>query len=412
MTPRLPVTVLSGFLGAGKTTILNHLLANRAGRRLAVIVNDMSEVNIDAELIARGSVDLERTSAQLVEMTNGCICCTLRGDLLREVERLARAGRFDGLVIESTGIGEPMPVAATFSYRDADGRSLSDVARLDTMVTVVDAAAFLEDYAAADDLRARGLALDAEDDRTVVDLLIEQVEFADVLVVTKGDLVAPTAVARLEAILHHLNPRAEIVRAAHGRVDVTALLDTGRFDEVAAAAAPGWARELRGDHTPETEAYGIRSFVYRAERPFHPARFRDLLDREWPGVLRSKGFFWLATRMDWVGAWSQAGGACRTSAAGPWWAAVPEDAWPEDPAIRARLARLTERTWGDRGQELAVIGIGMDEPALRAMFDACLLTDREMALGPAGWAAFPDPFPPWSLDDDDDDADEDAGGPP
>jgi G3E family GTPase len=387
--------VLSGFLGAGKTTLLNHVLSNREGRRVAVIVNDMSEVNIDAQLVKMGGAQLDRTQEKLVEMQNGCICCTLREDLLVEVRRLAEEGRFDSLLIESTGIGEPMPVAATFSFRDEHGQSLADVARLDTMVTVVDAVNFLREYASMDDLRARNLALDETDTRTVVDLLVDQVEFANVLVVSKVDLVSDEDYGRLTGILRQLNPGASIVPAEQGRVAVSAILDTGAFDHAKAEQSAGWAKELAGIHTPETEEYGIASFVYRARRPFHPARLAAWLASEWPGVLRSKGFFWLASRMAEVGSWHQAGAVCRTQRAGFWWAAAPSRLWPTDPAEIARMRADFVGPFGDRRQELVLIGMGMDEATLRAGFDAALLTDAELAEGEAMWATYVDPFASW-----------------
>jgi G3E family GTPase len=393
---RLPVTVLSGFLGAGKTTMLNHVLANREGLRVAVIVNDMSEVNIDAALVAQGSLD--RVEERLVEMSNGCICCTLRDDLLIEVARLAGENRFDYLLIESTGISEPLPVAATFALEDLGVTALGEVARLDTMVTVVDATRFLADVQTDDELPDRSeLGADPADDRCISDLLIDQVEFADVVVVNKCDLVGADDLDRLDSLLATLNPVATRLRSVNGVVELGQVLDTGQFDLARAEQAPGWVQALNGELTPETDEYGITSMVYRARRPFHPVRFHETVIGELGEVLRAKGFVWIASRPDVAALYSQAGPTCRLDPAFTWWADTPRTEWPEDALELAEIESRWDQTWGDRGQELVLIGVELDEADLVAVLDSALLSSDELELGPEAWTSFDDPFPVWDF---------------
>ena len=356
----------------------------------------MGEVNIDADLL-REDGSLQQVDEKLIEMTNGCICCTLREDLLVEVARLADERRFDYLLIESTGVSEPLPVAETFTFEDEMGRSLSSVAQLDTMVTVVDAFNFPRLMDEAESLKSKSMEVGEEDERNIADLLIDQVEFSNVIVVTKTDLLDRSQIESLLATLRHLNPGAEVVIANHGKINPSAILGTSKFDMDEAANAPGWLAELRGEHVPETEEYGIGSFVYRARRPFHPQRLYDFFVNGWRHgyLVRSKGYFWLASRFDLAGSWSQAGGIMNQGFAGLFWSAISKDQWPEDTEYRASVESKCEPPYGDRRQEIVFIGQALDvEKASRAL-DACLLNEQELAAGPESWKRFPDPFPQW-----------------
>ena len=401
MQRRLPVTVLSGFLGAGKTTMLNHILRNREGLKVAVIVNDMSEINVDAAII-RGETALSRTEEKLVEMTNGCICCTLREDLLIEVQRLAANGRFDYLLIESTGISEPMPVAETFTFTDEEGRSLSTVAELDSLVTLVDCENFLRDYETFDDLVDRKLGVSDDDHRNIVDLLIDQIEFATVIVLNKSDRIEAEAMEELKRFVHHLNPYAQILESQYGQVDLKSVLGTGTYNEEWAEGHPNWLAVPRGSEQSEVDEYGIESFIFEARRPFHPERFALALsfdDGILAGVMRSKGYCWIATHHSEAFRWSQAGVSIKMDQDGPWMCTVDETEWPEDEASREWIMSTMEEPWGDRRQELVFIGSEMDEVVLRSRLEDCLLTDEEMLLPPEQWALWECPLPIPSMEE-------------
>ncbi|MFT6900241.1 MAG: G3E family GTPase [Colwellia sp.] len=394
---KLPVTVLSGFLGAGKTTVLSHILNNRQGKKVAVIVNDMSDVNIDSATVAN-EVSLNHSDEKLVEMSNGCICCTLREDLLLEVTKLAKDGRFDYLVIESTGVSEPLPIAETFTFSDEDGISLSDVATLDTMVTVVDAVNFLKDYEEASSLQEAGESLGEEDERSVSDLLVDQVEFADVILISKTDLVDTSEIGRLIAILKTLNTHARISPITQGQVDIDAVLNTGLFDFERAQSAPGWLKEMRGEHIPETEEYGISSFSFLARRPFHPEKFYHFLHHteRFGKLIRSKGYFWLASRPEFSGQWNQAGGIAHYGFAAMFWKSVPKKDWPTDEESLSAIQKQWVEPFGDMRQELVFIGQQLDQGAMTRALNECLLSDDELLEGKDYWATLSDPFPEWS----------------
>ena len=393
---KLPVTVLSGFLGAGKTTVLTNVLNNRQGKKVAVIVNDMSEINIDTSMI-QNDVSLNHKEEKLVEMSNGCICCTLREDLLEEVTKLAKARKFDYLLIESTGISEPLPVAETFTFEDENGISLSDVSKLDTMVTVVDAVNFLKDYNEAKYLQEVGESLGEEDERSVADLLVDQVEFADIILISKTDLVKKSDIDKLTVILKTLNTDATIIPISMGEIDINKILNTNLFDFERAQQAPGWLKEMRGEHVPETEEYGISSFVYEARKPFYPQKFHDFLhSKDLEGkLIRSKGYFWLATRPMFAGTWSQAGGIAHHGFAGMFWKAIPKEHWPEEQESIDYINEKWVEPFGDMRQELVFIGQGLDKNKIIQLLDNCLLSNSDLLLGKDHWAKFQDPFPAW-----------------
>jgi G3E family GTPase len=396
---KLPVTLVSGFVGAGKTSLLKYLLAHSAGLRPAVIMND-AIVRDASGLDAAPRVQLQESPPrdQLISMPQGCICCSLRDDLLASVRQLAAEGQCDYLLIEASGVTEPQPVAEAFTFEDEHGEGLAEVARLDTLVSVVDAESFLADWQSEDELATRQLALDVDDPRSVSDLLVAQIEFANVLVLSKVDRVSAEHAERIEALLAQLNPSARIVRAEHGELAVAAVVNTGLFDYEEAEQAPGWIAALQGEPAPADEKHGLHSFVYRARVPFHPERFWALIgDADtWTCVLRSKGFFWLASRMDVSGLWSHAGGSAMCEGTGPWYAALPDSEWPDEPEQREQILEDWQEPWGDRRQELVFIGVDLDQDRLRAQLDAALLNEQELAAGPSAWAELVDPFPAWA----------------
>ena len=396
MINKLPVTVLSGFLGAGKTTVLSHILNNRQGKKVAVIVNDMSDINIDAATI-KNDVSLNHSNEKLVEMSNGCICCTLREDLLVEVGKLAKDGRFDYLVIESTGISEPLPVAETFTFADENGVSLGDIATLDTMVTVVDAVNFLNDYEQANDLQDTGESLGKDDERSVADLLVDQVEFADVILISKTDLITNDELNKLTAILNTLNTQANIIPVSNGHININEVLNTGLFNFERAQQAPGWLKEMRGEHIPETEEYGISSFNYTARRPFDPEKFYNFLHstEQFGKLIRSKGYFWLATRPLFCAQWSQAGGIAHYGFAGMFFKAIPQKDWPTEPELLADINNKWVEPFGDMRQELVFIGQSLNKQAMIKALDDCLLPEDAVLKGKDFWRTYNDPFPIW-----------------
>ncbi|MEM7454574.1 MAG: GTP-binding protein [Planctomycetota bacterium] len=398
----IPVTVLSGFLGAGKTTLMNHILNNREGLKVAMIVNDMSEINVDAQLVSGGQAALNRSEEKMINLSNGCICCTLREDLLTEIGRLAMEGRFDYLLVESTGISEPLPVAQTFMYEDEDGRTLSNVARLDTMVTVVDGLNFIQDFNSLDDLRDRNLG-SGEDDRDVGQLLVNQIEFANVIIVNKVDLLSDEQLGTLRGMIASLNPNARLIETSFSKVDLKEILNTGSFTEEWAETMPDWLEGSAGTWGVDAEKYGFESFAFESRRPFHPARFDAFINGGgFEGVIRSKGHVWLATRMEFAGLWQQAGNTGSLECAGVWWSTIPEEELLDDLEFLNEVSRISVPPYGDRRQELVVIGHQLDEQTFRSKLEQCLLSEHEFEAGPDAWAEFEDPFPEWSFEEHDD----------